>query len=151
MTRLATGAVVTTVVLGVSPALLFVTPPVWFGVCLAGFIGVGFWQLGRCHHPRPLGLLPPVIGPSGERQQAQWFCASCGRTWPALIDRPRPPVQIFKGYDESKAKTAAKRAAAYEDRRRELSVQRAGMKKPVVPTRRQVPEPVPITSRRAIS
>ena len=31
------------------PAWLFLT---------TGAVGAAFWWLGRCHHPRPLGLLP---------------------------------------------------------------------------------------------
>ena len=142
MTRLATAAVVTVVLLSV--ALLFVSEPVLRGIGVAGLAGVGVWQLRRCHHPRPLALLPPVVRSSGERTPAQWFCANCGRTWPAVVDRARPPIQIFKGHDESKAREAAKRAAAFEGRLRELSVQRAGLKKPAVPQRRPAPQPVAI-------
>jgi hypothetical protein len=143
MTRLATAAVVTVVLLGV--ALMFVSEPVLLGVGLAGLTGLGVWQLGRCHHPRPLALLPPVVAPSGERTPAHWFCAGCGRTWPAFVDRPRPPIQVFRGHDESKAREAAKRAAAFDGRRRELAVQRAGLKKPAVQQpRRPAAQPVPI-------
>src|SRR6185295_10041047 len=85
------------------------------------------WWFGRCRHPRPLGLVPPVVDAHGERQPARWFCGQCGEYWPAVFEHEHAPIQRFHGYDESKARESAKRAAALEQRQRELAVRRAGM------------------------
>jgi hypothetical protein len=140
---------VTSLVVFAAAAGTLTRHPAWLvflGLCLAGF---GIWRLTRCHHPRPLGLLPPTVDEHGERQPPQWFCAACGETWPAVFERANPPAPRFTGHDPSKALEAAKRAAALELRIRELAVKRAGMDKmdkPAAKPRR--PEPVPIQSRR---
>lgn len=133
------------VVLGIG--IVVAGAPAWMGVVLAtgallAWLGVG------CRHPRPLALLPPTVGPDGLRHSAQWFCAACGRSWPAGIEHANPPVQKFVGHDPSKAIEAAKRAAALEISHRELAVQRAGMKQAVVQTRKRGAGPVAIDSRR---
>ena len=102
------------------PAWLFLT---------AGAVGAAFWWMGRCHHPRPLALLPPVTGEDGRRQPAQWFCAQCGERFPANFEQERVPIPRFSGYDESKAVASARRAADLEQRQRQLAVKRAGMTK----------------------
>jgi hypothetical protein len=83
-------------------AVALVDDAVWLGLCLLGLTGAGVWRLAVCHHPRPLALLPPTPGPDGERRPPQWFCAACGRTWPAHFDHPDPPLPGFKRRDESK-------------------------------------------------
>ena len=102
------------------PAWLFLT---------TGAVGAAFWWLGRCHHPRPLGLLPPVTDEDGRRQPAQWFCAQCGERFPANFEHERLPIPRFSGYDESKAVAAARRAVDLEQSQRRLAVKRAGMAK----------------------
>lgn len=119
--------------------------PVFIGLVGVSGVGAGLWWLGRCHHPRPLGLLPPTWNDYGERQHAQWFCAACGKTWAVQMDRNEAPVQRFTGYDESKAPEAARRATALEARRREMAVLRAGLRKPQAPPRRNV---VPVRMHR---
>ena len=121
--------------------------PMWFGISVSGLAAVGVWQFGKCHHPRPLGLLPPVVLADGHRQPAQWFCERCGRSWPAMLERSTAPIPRFQGHDEGKAREAARRASAYEARMRDLAVQRAGMAKPA--GARRTPGPVPIGTRRA--
>lgn len=85
------------------------------------------WWLGPCHHPGPLGLLPPVTNADGTRTHAQWFCDQCGKAWPAEFRREHQPVRRFEGHDESKAVTAARRAEELVKRRRTLALRRAGM------------------------
>jgi len=123
----------------------------WLTVSVIGAVGVGGWFLTRCRHPRPLGLQPPVTSAFGEAQPAQWYCAACGRTWPVMIDRAPAPVQRFHGHDESKAKQAAKRAAVFDERRRDLAVERAGLRKPASGRRSAVTPPVSIHRSRAAS
>lgn len=126
------------------PALLFLS---------TGVLGVGFWWFGRCHHPRPLSLLPPITDEDGLRTPAQWFCAQCGEHFPANFEHERLPIPRFSGYDESKVTAAARRAADLEPRQRRLALRRAEMAKrrpaaahpPVTPPRT---EPVPISDRR---
>jgi len=81
----------------------------------------------QCAHPGPLGLWPAVINEAGERVPARWFCDQCGRSWPAGIERGRPPVQRFAGYDPSKAIRSAHRATELELQQRLLAVRRAGI------------------------
>ena len=125
----------------------------WFLVASVGVVGaVALWRAGHCSHPRPLGLVPPVVDDDGTRHPARWFCGQCGRYFPADFAHQQRPVQRFSGYDESKAPEAARRAAALSDRQRELAVRRAGMSKrpaPTPPARSTRPEPVPIRGRLA--
>jgi hypothetical protein len=111
-------------------------------------IGIIVWASTGCFHPRPLSLLPPTRSSDGVVTPAQWFCSSCGRSWPAMIDHPHPPVPRFVGHDEAKAAAAAKRAAALEVRTRELAVARSGMKPASAPAKRAT-GPVPVQARRA--
>src|SRR5215469_285243 len=107
----------------------------WLFAGLGTAIVAGLWRFGRCPHPRPLGLLPPVTDEKGHRTPAQWYCGQCGERFPASFEHEHTPIQRFQGYDESKARNAARRAADLEDRRRQLAVRRAGM------TRRLESEP----------
>jgi hypothetical protein len=136
------------VVLWTGVAVAFL-PSIWLAVAASALLTVGIWKFGGCHHPRPLALLPPVHGPGDEHLPARWFCSRCGRTWTAAMERLQAPVQRFAGYDATKAPQAARRAAALEQRMRELAVQRGGMKKPAAPVARRVAPPVPIHTRRA--
>ena len=131
---------------GVALALL---PTLWLGIAASAFLTVAVWKFGGCHHPRPLGLLPPVHGPEDGRLPARWFCSQCGRSWDASIERLPAPVPRFQGFDATKAPLAARRAATLEQRMRELAVQRGGMKKPAAPVARRANAPVPIHARRA--
>lgn len=144
------GRVISAALLGVSSggASVLAGQSIWIGIAAAGVIGVGFWQLTTCHHPRPLALLPPVHDGSGDKG-AHWFCAACGARWPAEFEHSSRPTQRFSGYDESKAKGAARRADVLELRSRELAVQRAGMDRPAVKIRRRS-GPVPIQSGRLV-
>ncbi len=120
--------------------------PAWLVVSVAGATAGAAWWLGRCHHPRPLGLVPPTTDREGQRRPARWFCGECGRYFSADFDRERGPVLRFPGYDESKARVAAKRAADLTDRQRQLAVRRAGMDQRVPPAPR--PQPLPVNNRR---
>ena len=80
----------------------------------------------KCHHRGPLGLLPPMADPSGQRIPPRWYCADCGRSWPANFERQQTPIQRFSGYDESKAVSSARRAVELESAQRVLAVRRAG-------------------------
>ena len=102
--------------------------PAWLFLS-TGVLGAGFWWFGRCHHPRPLALLPPVTDEDGRRQPAQWFCAQCGEKFPANFEHERLPIPRFSGFDESKATAAARRAVDLEHGQRRLAVKRAGMAK----------------------
>lgn len=93
----------------------------------ATILGVGAWHVLRCHHPGPLGLLPPVFNPDGSRTVAQWFCDKCGRSWPAAMEREQRTVRRFEGYDQSKASGAARRAEELRKRQQTLALRRAGL------------------------
>jgi hypothetical protein len=128
-------------------ALAFL-PTISLGIAAAVLLTVAVWMFGGCHHPRPLGLLPPVTA-GGERLPARWFCSHCGQTWALAIDRAHPPVQRFHGFDPAKAAQAARRAATLEQRTRALAVQRGGMRKHApAPRPAPVPQPVSIHARR---
>jgi hypothetical protein len=88
------------------------------------------WQLAKCRHTQPLGLLPPVVNERGEQVPARWYCDECGKSWPAMFDRGRRPVPRFTGYDQSKAAEAAKRADELEERTRALALRRSGINHP---------------------
>ena len=135
------------IVVWTAVALAFL-PTFWLGAAAAALLITAVLAFGRCHHPRPLGLLPPVRN-GDEHVPARWFCSHCGKTWAASIERLQAPVPRFEGFDATKAPQAARRAAALEQRLRELAVQRGGMKKPSTPAvTRRVNDPVPIHTRR---
>ena len=81
----------------------------------------------RCHHPGPLGLLPPTTADDGTRLPARWFCDVCGQEWPANFEREHKPVTRFEGYDESKARTAARRADELYKKQQAMALRRAGV------------------------
>jgi hypothetical protein len=95
-----------------------------FLACAA--IGAIAWAM-RCRHRGPLGLLPSIVDEAGERLPARWYCDNCGRSWPANFEHEHAPVQRFKGYDESKAVTAARRAKDLERARRALAIRCSGV------------------------
>jgi hypothetical protein len=99
----------------------------WMMVLATVVAAAGLWQFGRCHHPGPLGLLPPSTDDAGQPVPARWFCDGCGKSWPAAFEHGQPPVRRFEGYDPSKAVTAAKRADDLARRQRALAVKRAGL------------------------
>ena len=81
----------------------------------------------RCRHPHP-ALQPALHDESGERHQARWHCHECGRSWPAAFERERAPVIKYAGFDQAKAPEAERRARVLEVRRRELALDRAGLR-----------------------
>jgi hypothetical protein len=85
------------------------------------------WRLGHCHHPGPLGLLPPVTNADGTRTEAHWYCDRCGRSWPAHIGGEQRVVRRFDGYDPSKAADALRRAEELRRRQQHLAMRRAGL------------------------
>jgi hypothetical protein len=98
-----------------------------WGFALAAVAGgVGVWQLGRCRHGGPLGLLPPTTSLDGAQVPARWYCDACGRTWPAVFEHGHPPIRKFDGYDQTKAVKAARRADDLARRQRALALRRAG-------------------------
>ena len=84
------------------------------------------WRVWQCHHPGPLGLLPPTTDVDGSRLPARWFCDACGHSWPAVFERAQQPVRRFEGFDESKAADAARRADELFRRQHQLAIRRAG-------------------------
>jgi hypothetical protein len=81
----------------------------------------------RCRHPHP-ALQPPLLDPSGERHEARWYCDDCGRSWEAIFERERAPVVKYAGFDQAKAPEAERRARLLDVRRRELALDRAGLR-----------------------
>jgi len=151
MRRLLGGLVVVAAVAGMAiwavPLLLL--------ILFAAAAGTAFWWFSRCHHPRPLGLLPPMIDEDGVLEPAQWYCGACGHRFPADFVHDRTPIPRFTGYDETKSRVSAKRAADLEQNQRRLALKRAGMASrsasaatTVEPSVR--PEPVSIQSRRRV-
>ena len=97
-------------------------------VVLVSGLGIGaVWWFGRCHHPSPLGLLPPTTDADGVRHPPRWFCGACGASWIAEFNRDSEPIRRFDGFDSSKAESAARRADELERRQRALAVRRAGL------------------------
>lgn len=84
------------------------------------------WRVWQCHHPGPLGLLPPTFESDGTRVPARWFCDACGASWPANFERDQQPVRKFEGFDEAKAVSAARRADELFRRQHQLAMRRAG-------------------------
>lgn len=131
---------------GAAVSLWFLGQSVWL-VAGVAVLAALLWASASCRHPRPLALLPPTRVDDGSVAPARWFCSACGASWPAMIEHPRPPVPRFVGHDEAKAAAAAKRAAALEQRTRELAVLRSGAKTPSAASPRRT-GPVPVQSRR---
>jgi hypothetical protein len=69
---------------GQSPWLMLAT-------LVAGLVAA--WRFMRCKHPAPHGFIPPTIDRSGNTRSAQWFCRSCGDTWPAEMAYERRAVR----------------------------------------------------------
>ncbi len=105
---------------------------VFIGCAAAAIVA---WAV-RCRHRGPLGLLPSVVDEAGQRLPARWYCDDCGRSWAANFEHGHTPVQRFKGYDESKAVTSARRAQELELAQRALAIRRAGIET-TYPTARQ--------------
>lgn len=123
----------------------------WVIVGAIAVLALAAWQLGRCRHPGPLGLLPPTHEPDGSVVPARWFCDGCGRTWPAVFEREQRPVARFVGYDQTKATAAARRAEDLARRQRALALRRAGIVTAATNGRRSVArgaEVVPILRKR---
>jgi len=93
------------------------------GVALASLLGAYAF---RCHHPAPLGLLPPTTDVDGTRLPARWFCDRCGGTWPAGFEHEHRPIPRYAGFDQSKAPEAAKRADDLYKKKHAMALKRAG-------------------------
>jgi hypothetical protein len=117
----------------------------WVLLVVAG-LAAAVWRFGRCHHPGPLGLLPPTHEHDGTLRSAHWFCDACGRSWPAVFERTQRPIARFVGYDASKAEAAARRASDLLKRQRALAVKRSGItqRKPARRRPQMRPEPAPV-------
>jgi hypothetical protein len=128
-------------VVGAALTVAAAMPRVALGVftCL-GVAGL-VWVCSRCRHTGPLGLLPPITLADGTKQPARWFCSTCGKEWPAGLDHDTAPIVKYSGFDESKARTAAKRALELERRTQELAVRRAGLAVSRVGPQQSTPTP----------
>jgi hypothetical protein len=93
------------------------------GVALASLLGAYAF---RCHHPAPLGLLPPTTDADGTRLPARWFCERCGGTWPAGFEHEHRPIPRYEGFDQSKAPEAARRADDLYKKKHAMALKRAG-------------------------
>ena len=93
------------------------------GVALAPLVGAYAF---RCHHPGPLGLLPPTTEADGTRLPARWFCDRCSRTWPAGFEHEHRPIPRYEGFDQSKAPEAARRADDLYKKTHAMALRRAG-------------------------
>src|SRR4051794_14500673 len=114
----------------------------WWGLALGSVIvGAFAWRLSVCPHDGPLALLPATTDLNGTPLPPRWFCDRCGATWEANFEKEHTPVRKFTGYDESKAVTAAKRAAELAERQRALALQRAGLRPTGNKKVKAVPEP----------
>ena len=148
MRRLLGGVLVVAAIAG----MVIWTIPVLLLIVLAAAAGTAFWWFSRCHHPRPLGLLPPMIDEQGVLQPAQWYCGACGERFPATFVHDRTPIPRFTGYDESKSRVSARRAADLEQNQRRIALKRAGLAgRSRIAAQNPAgarPEPVSIDSRR---
>jgi hypothetical protein len=135
--------VVRVLVVGGAFAAAAVATVLWSSV-VAGLAVVAtlVWQLAKCRHTQPLGLLPPMVNERGENVPARWYCDTCGKSWPAMFEHGPAPVPRFSGYDQSKATAAAKRAAELEERTRALALKRAGLAEPTPGAKTRV-RPIP--------
>lgn len=130
-------------------AIAFSLGPTFGGGVLAAVVGaVVVASTLRCRHPHP-ALQPATVDFKGQHTSTHWYCDDCGRRWPATFDHGPAPVVRFSGFDPSKAVTAARRAATLDDRRRELAVERAGLRLPAMPGTGL--RPVPIDQHRPVA
>ena len=149
MRRLLGGLIVVAAIAGMAIWAI----PMLLLIVLGAGAGGAFWWFSRCHHPRPLGLLPPMVDDEGVLQPAQWYCGACGHRFPAEFIHERAPIPRFTGYDESKSRLSAQRAADLEQSQRKMAVKRAGLGKGKAAASAASasgvrPEPVSIDSRR---
>ncbi len=100
----------------------------WALMLAVGAVAALAWRLSVCRHTGPLALLPPTTDRDGSVSPARWYCDACGATWTARFEKDHTPIRRFTGYDQTKAVTAARRAAELADRQRQLAVQRAGLR-----------------------
>jgi hypothetical protein len=82
-------------VVGGALGAMAVATVLWSSV-VAGVSVVAFvvWQLVKCRHRQPLGLLPPVVNERGEQVPARWYCDECGKSWPTHFEHGRGPVRV---------------------------------------------------------
>jgi hypothetical protein len=122
------------------------------GLIIAGSLAaLAVWRFGRCHHPSPLGLLPPIVNADGTREPARWFCERCGMTRPVMFERESQPILRYIGFDQSKASDAARRALELTKQQRVLALRRAGIgpaRRPRVPQQPDAAEVVSIRQGR---
>jgi len=114
--------------------------PLWTVIAGTALLGAAAWRLTICSHHGPLALLPATTDIHGTPLPPRWYCDACGASWVARFEKEHTPIRKFTGYDESKAVTAAKRAADLADRQRALALQRAGLR-PTGKKVKPVPEP----------
>jgi hypothetical protein len=101
--------------------------PWWPRVVVVAVVMAALAVALRCRHPHP-ALQPGLRDELGERHEARWYCDACGRSWAAAFERERAPVLKFGGFDQDKAPEAERRARLLEVRRRELALDRAGLR-----------------------
>jgi hypothetical protein len=137
MRRLVVGCVVLlAITLAVAGSGLFW----WSRVIMVVGAAAGLLLALRCRHPHP-ALQPPLQTESGERHHARWYCDDCGRSWPAVFERDRAPVLKYAGFDQAKAPEAERRARMLDVRRRELALDRAGLRQTAASTQPVVMRP----------
>ena len=117
----------TAVVFGIAAAALGSDLFWWSRVIVVAAAATARAFAFRCRHPHP-ALQPPLQNESGERHQAHWYCDDCGRSWPAVFERERAPIVKYAGFDQAKAPEAERRARLLDVRRRELALDRAGLR-----------------------
>src|SRR5690349_14609904 len=118
----------TVVVIGLAAGVTIAGLSIWLVSLGGGALAVIVWRLTSCRHPGPLGLLPATTDLDGSIVPPRWFCDACGATWTAHFEKAQTPVRRFSGYDQTKAVTAAKRAAELADRQHVLALRRAGLR-----------------------
>jgi hypothetical protein len=116
------------VVLAVAGGLQIPGLPPWGLIVGLAVVGLLAWRLSVCPHEGPLALLPATRDLDGTPLPTRWYCDACGESWPANFEKERTPIRKFSGYDESKAVSAAKRAAELAEQQRQLALRRAGLR-----------------------